>query len=74
MPGWIYRVTTARLSGGEPMQDLYHAVFDNENQARREVREASGGAEDADVETVRELTPDEIAGLRLRRNQVERAP
>jgi hypothetical protein len=56
------------------MQELYHAVFDNEDQARREVREASGGTEDADVETLRELTPVEIAALRLRPNQVQRAP
>jgi hypothetical protein len=56
--GYIVRITARRV--GDSQQEFWQVAIEDENRAKEWVRQASGVASDAIVETVKELSASDI--------------
>ena len=61
--GWLVRVTTKRLGGGEPLRTYYGARFFMSGEAEDAVKVRDGATQDEEVEAIEPLSQSTLDGL-----------
>lgn len=72
--GWVVRVVTQRLGGGEPLTALYAVALPMPSEAEAVIKSRTGATLDEAVNAVDPLSQAEIDDLELGRGEYKRYP